>query len=364
MMQLPCEMHPESLITMSANGFRCAAITTANDLVVWNAHMVNGTIIQEHLAIANAIRGNHNLPSNFEEMLEQHGSSLLNHPYEHGMTLIALCVYHKNIEILRKMLCWALKNNVKLALEGAIHIPGSYTTVNNIIELALSVNSPEITKVLFDFIIDGITTEDGAARIFEVSLMNAAAFYPSLFTQLIDNHKLLRTICPVQVSQSCFQDGLHFVTATNNHLLPSSGYATSMWKSVETRELERTLDRSGNQIHAEAAVVPIPHVAKIVLGGCLHRLNLIHVHHSVYSSEFVRALIDIKYKLYANSLLLEDFLQLLLLLVSFTFLAFSLASSQGDQVSTTTIIFAAVSAFFRFCPVCTSFKIVSQGLNA
>jgi len=345
-MRLPCDMHPESWVVFSADGRRGASLTAANDLVVWNAHMVEETVIQERLSLAEIIRRHASMPSDLDKMLNDHGPSLLNHPYEHGMTLVACCVYHQNADVLTHLLGWALKNECKLELEGTIHVPDSHITFDNVVDLALFVNSSEIAKILFDRIIDGVTTDDAAAHIFERSLMTAAALYPSLFTELIDNPKLLKTICPVHVSQSCFQDGQPFVTSTDSHLLPSSDHAASVWKALEKKELERTPDQSGIQIAADAAVIPIPHVAKISLGSCLHRLNLIPVHHSVYNSEFVRALIDVKYKLFAKSFLQEDFFHHMSLLICFTLLSIFLVNPQDSQVSTATATLAGLSAAF------------------
>lgn len=146
-MELPCDMHPESFVTLSADGHRCAALTASNDLVVWTSHMTEGSIIQEHLSINKAIQSHEPMPANLKPLLRQHGSSLLNHPYEHGMTLVASCVNSRNVQFLKDLLCWAHRNSCKLTLESTICIPDLQITVNNIVELALFVQSPEITKV-------------------------------------------------------------------------------------------------------------------------------------------------------------------------------------------------------------------------
>lgn len=105
--------------------------------------------------------------------------------------------------------------------------------------------------------LDGVTTDSGTSQIFERSLMNAAALYPSLVTDLLHNPMLLKTICTVEVSQSCMKDSSLFGTTTDKNLVPSSAYTTSMWKALEEKELAGIPDKSANRIAADAAVSPL-----------------------------------------------------------------------------------------------------------
>ena len=83
--------------------------------------------------------------------------------------------------------------------------------------------------------------------------------------------------------------------------------------------------------------------AKIGTESFLHRLNVASLHCSAYGSEFVRAIVDFKYRAYAQCLLAEDLYNHVLILVFFHLMAFSLVQTGPQRVSAWTHFFTVVT---------------------
>ena len=145
-MQLPDSLSVESHVIFSADGKQCAALDTSQRLVVWNAHMTKGNLVQECVCLQHAFRAKEH-PPHLIDLLQTHRSALLNSRDENGMTVVMHSVYYQNPEMLKELLSWALAEECNVTLGGPICIPETNSTAKNIIDLSLHINNPEITKV-------------------------------------------------------------------------------------------------------------------------------------------------------------------------------------------------------------------------
>ena len=148
-MRLPFELEDKKFTALSPETCKCAALDNKNQLVVWGTHFTYKSVIQQRRALLDGPC----CPSRefIYAKLNEYGPSLLNHPYEHGMTLVTACVNQKRTEMLKHLIAWALEFKVKLAFQGSItqHTLSSVTEdpTPNVIDLAVDIRSPDILEV-------------------------------------------------------------------------------------------------------------------------------------------------------------------------------------------------------------------------
>ena len=146
-MRLPFELEDKKFTVLSPKGCKCAALNSKNQLIVWGTHFTYKSIIQQRRTLLDGPC----CPSRefIYAKLNEYGPSLLNHPYENGMTLIMACVNQKRTEMLKHLISWALEYHVKIAFQGAITTLSSAAEdpTPNVIDLAVDIRSPDLLEV-------------------------------------------------------------------------------------------------------------------------------------------------------------------------------------------------------------------------
>eukprot|EP00210_Caulerpa_lentillifera_P003038 g2900.t1 len=330
--RMPFEMLPEKFIAISADGRRCAALSTSHKLMVFSPEYTYKTIIHTREKFTNIIADKVRGVSDCGEFCDEYGPALLNHAYKNGMTPVMECVQYKNKAILSQLLHWALENDVKLALRSNINIPNTHIYFENILDFSVYMKVPDMAKMISSAMLEGVTTLTEICQIFEDALISLSSIYPALAIDLWKNKHALTPLCTVYVSEGFFKEqASNMAVLTDKCNVASKDYIQGLWAGQEKATMKNLTSLYKILIAADARMFPYPNAAKLGSEGVLQSLLLEDTDHQIFGSEPVKGVINYKYETYGRSLILEDMYHYILLLILYTTLCIYLGYSYNSN---------------------------------
>lgn len=269
-MRLPYELRASKFVALSSDGSKCAALSACNQLIVWGTHFTYKNIIQQRRELMDS-----RMPPSREQIyakLNEHGPSLVNHPYERGMNLTMECVALRRHAMLKHIINWSLDTGVELSFQGRI-TPAVQSADDeitpNAIDLAVDLRSQETIEVrkqlltirmdLFQVLVyammDGATSVTTFAQIMERSLVRLSYKYPTLVLHLFKSDKLMKSLGVVNISEGYLRHSNdHLGVVTDKRLVASEAYVQNLWSSNETKTMKNQPLKSHVSVQAEAKV--------------------------------------------------------------------------------------------------------------
>lgn len=136
-------LRPERFIVISADGTKIACMDENNKLNIWSAHAAYGCIPSSQMLVS-APDAN---PTLLETELDTYGPGIINYQDHTGLTLLLFAVYKKDVRLLKSLLSWAKRRELKVSLRDELTDGTCGTQVLNALNFALGSRSPEVTRV-------------------------------------------------------------------------------------------------------------------------------------------------------------------------------------------------------------------------
>eukprot|EP00210_Caulerpa_lentillifera_P002518 g2415.t1 len=309
-------LSPEKFIVISDDGRRIACIGgDGNKLQIWTANAADGCIPTTQTLLHFAKTDVNYLT----DQLERFGPGLLNQQDHSGLTLTLTAIYNKDVDLLRSIFSWAKANNMKISLRDKLseHKEKESQTLNAL-NLALGSRSPEVTRLILKYLLDGVCTELETSEVLQDSLIRLSGVYPSILLRILDSRKVMLHLEELTVPEWAFAKSEYKVIASDE-LIPTPANLYKMWVTEGLEKQDGLFKRSEfKRASAYACVMPYPDIAEIGMNGILRPLLFNRVPHHIFATWPIRCVVKYKWGLYGKRLVIEDFMHYSALLFFFT----------------------------------------------
>ncbi|GMH33162.1 hypothetical protein BSKO_00996 [Bryopsis sp. KO-2023] len=311
-------MMPHKFCAISRDGRRVACMGKGSTIMVFNVYATEGCIPDQQTLLVHDLEHNKEV---ITEMLDTHGPSILNYPDYGGRTILLHALKRKNSELLTWMLGWAKANGLSVAVNASVRYREKIE--ENILTLALDYRSQECSQVVLKYILEGISCQMSTAEVFKDSLVKLAKVYPRLCYQALTHKSMLQELGQIQVPEHVFGSS-DFKVLSDDRLMPNGRELENLWQEhahrpdYEAFRLVPMEKRSHKLISARPYVIPYPDVAQMGSQGILQPLLLHNAPHNIYGFRPLQCVITLKWKMYAEKLLMEELVHYSILLVMYT----------------------------------------------
>lgn len=219
-------------------------------------------------------------------------------------------------------------------------------------------------KVVLTYLLEGISYGAATAEVFKESLVYLAHVYPRLFYQVIMHKEMLYELKEISVPEHVFAKS-SFKVISDDRMMIDKKDLEVIWETRAHRRDYETFRfvplecRSQKQIPARSYVITYPGIAGIGSDGILQQLLLNNAPNHIYGFLPLRCVICLKWKMYAEKLLIEDLLQYIALLFVYTTYSYLLGFTE-DSSGLHTVIQGGTSGF----PVASAAFLIASAVLA
>jgi len=235
--------------------------------------------------------------------------------------LLLFAVYKKNIGLLNCLLSWAKRTGLKVSLRDELTDSTYGTQALNALNLALGSRSPEVTRSIMKYLLEGVCTEVETSLILKDSLVKLSGVYPSILLKILDNKRIMMRLHELPVPEWAFARS-EYKVESSRQFIPTPGRLEVMWLKERLAKQEGLFRRPAfKRTSAYACVMPYPDIAQLGMDGILRPLLFNKVPHHIFATWPIRCVIKYKWSLYGKRLVVEDCVHYLALLFFFTLYA-------------------------------------------
>lgn len=193
-----------------------------------------------------------------------------------------------------------------------------------------------LSKVVLTYLLEGISYGAATAEVFKETLVYLASVYPRLFYQVLMHKEMLYELKEITVPEHVFAKSNYKVISDDRMMIDRKDLK-ELWEAHAHRrdyEAFRFIPlecKSQKQIPARAYVVTYPGIAGMGSDGILQQLLLHNAPYHIYGFLPLRAVISLKWKMYAEKLMIEDLLQYIALLFVYTTYSYLLGFTEDSS---------------------------------
>lgn len=191
-------------------------------------------------------------------------------------------------------------------------------------------------QIVLNYLFEASSHGSATAEVFKESLVYLAQVYPRLFFQVLMHKEMLYELNEVSVHEHVFARSRFKVTSAE-HMMMNTKNLEDLWKQNSHRGENQTLrfkpieQLSQKMVPARPYVVTYPWIANIGKDGIFQQLLLYHAPYHIYGYLPLKCVITLKWKLYAEQLLMEEMIHYGMLLILFTSYSYILGFTEDSM---------------------------------
>eukprot|EP00210_Caulerpa_lentillifera_P009493 g9053.t1 len=323
------DLNPGRGLAISEDGrhVACFAGVHASEIFVWNVYASENLLPDYHfLALNRATQSKEAIKKEIGNMMSKFGINFFKFRHPSGMSVLDEAIWFLDNSFTRAILDYAAKDKIKVSFlcpsNPVVHLP--MEKYGNIIENSIAARSPKTLKIALKYLLERVTQEAEISTILKQSLVHILQEYPQVFERVIRDPRILGSRHEIRVPENSLDD-CQFITFTDDDLNLSTEKTKSFWKEKLKKDYEQS---RVSLITVIAGSVPYEGICDIGKTGLLHNLFIYGAHHLAFASFIVKAVVQYKWKTYAQKLLIQELFCHSLISICFTVYCFFLSADR------------------------------------
>ena len=200
----------------------------------------------------------------------------------------------------------------------------------NALKWAIQTRSEKLTSDQLARLVDGATTVDATAGIFQSTLRDVYSSFPAVFSKLMDSGMLIAPFGNAFVAAKVFETETFLVGADSNDITwdqkPHSK-VIKLWNSITGRRLEAETKHGKKEaeIEAESSFVMVKDIAQVGMRGIIRYLLMLDAPAEIFKTDILTWTITEKWNAYGRAMCVADMIAYFIFLVCFFAYALLLA---------------------------------------